>query len=57
LQHQKDFEQLKNKARPNGTINHPTVTEIQGLPLQTMAELERYEISLRDEEVRRQLVI
>jgi hypothetical protein len=30
---------------------------IQGLPLQTMAELERYEISLRDEEVRRQLVI
>ncbi|EFX70234.1 hypothetical protein DAPPUDRAFT_328242 [Daphnia pulex] len=38
------------------TINHPTVTEIQGLPLQTMAELERYEISLRNEEVRRQLV-
>jgi hypothetical protein len=30
---------------------------IQGLPLQTMAELGRYEISLRDEEVRRQLVI
>jgi predicted transcriptional regulator len=57
LQHQKDLEQLKNQARPNGTINHPTVTEIQGLPLQTMAELEHYEISLRDEEVRRQLVI
>ncbi|EFX72398.1 hypothetical protein DAPPUDRAFT_326290 [Daphnia pulex] len=56
LQHQKDLEQLKNQARPNGTINHPTVTEIQGVPLQTMAELERYEISLRDEEVRRQLV-
>ncbi|KZR97911.1 Uncharacterized protein APZ42_006955, partial [Daphnia magna] len=35
---------------------HPTITEVQGLPLQTTAELERYEISLGDEEIRRQLV-
>lgn len=57
LQHNKDLEQLKNLARPNGSIYHPTITEVQGLPLQTMAELERYEISLGDEEIRRQLVI
>ncbi|KAI9565236.1 hypothetical protein GHT06_009019 [Daphnia sinensis] len=46
--------QLKNQARPS--IYHSTITEIQGLPLQNMAELERYEILLRDEEIRRQLV-
>lgn len=56
LQQNRDFEQLKNQARPNGPIFHLTVTEIPGLLWQTLPELEHYEISLKEEEVRRQLV-
>ncbi len=56
LEQKRDLELLKNQARHNGPTSHPTITEIQGLPLQTMAELELYETTLANEEHKRQLV-